>query len=136
MNSKLNVYRQNQVNTSSKEKLVLMLYDGAIKFLNKAIDAIDNNKPAEAHENLVRSQDIIIGLMSGLDLKVGKLAEDLFNLYEYMHYRLIEANTKKDKEIALEVLNMIKELRETWLQIMNQPKVTQTIQHGKASIAK
>ncbi|KUO52785.1 MAG: hypothetical protein APF76_02295 [Desulfitibacter sp. BRH_c19] len=123
MNAKLNAYKKNQVNTVSKEKLVLMLYDGAIKYLNKSLEVIDNNNPSEAHNHLISSQDIIIGLMSGINFEVGKLGEDLFNLYEYMHHRLVEANTTKDKDIVEEVLNMVKELREAWVQIIGTQKL-------------
>ncbi len=118
MDQKLNAYKQNQINTTSKEKLVLMLYDGEIKFLKKAIDAIEDNNIQEAHTNLVRSQDILVGLMSGLNMEAGQIAENLFNLYEYMHYKLMEANVAKDIKVIEEVLNMVSDLRDTWNKIL------------------
>lgn len=95
-----------------------MLYDGEIKFLKKSIEAIENKEMQNAHNHLIRAQDILTGLISGLNMDAGPIAENLFNLYEYMHNRLIEANLSKDTNLITEVLDMISELRETWLQIL------------------
>ena len=118
MTSPFNVYKANQVNTTSKEKLILMLFDGAIKFLTKAVVAVEEKNHQDAHTNLLRSQDIIIALMSGLNMKAGEISSNLFVIYEYMYYKLVEANTKKDKRLVTEVLEMVKELRDTWGQIL------------------
>ncbi len=120
MNSFANVYMKNQVQTNSPENLVLMLYDGAKKFTGRGIKAMEENNIEEANNNLVRSQDILAELMAGINFEAGELAENLFALYEYMHYRLIQANLKKDKEPAEEVLVMMSELRDTWAQMLKE----------------
>jgi flagellar secretion chaperone FliS len=118
MNSQINTYKKNQVNTASSEQLVLMLYDGARKFINLAITSLQDGDIQKANHNLIRSQNIVSGLMSGINFEAGELAENLYQLYEYMHYRLIQANLKKESEYAQEVLAMIEELRGAWVQIM------------------
>ncbi|WP_028307518.1 flagellar export chaperone FliS [Desulfitibacter alkalitolerans] len=123
MNSPVNTYLQQQVSTVSQEKLVLMLYDGEIKFLKKALESIAAKNIQEAHYNILRAQDILMGLMSGLNMSTGQIAENLFNLYEYMHSRLVEANIYKDTSIIEEVLTMIIDLRNTWNQILKTTKV-------------
>jgi len=123
VNSPVNTYLQQQVSTISKEKLVLMLYDGEIKFLKKALEAIAAKNIQEAHYNILRAQDILMGLMSGLNMSAGQIAENLFNLYEYMHSRLVEANISKDTSIIEEVLAMVIDLRNTWNQILKTTKV-------------
>lgn len=120
MNSPYNIYKANQVNTTSKERLVLMVYDGAVKYLTKAVAAIDDHDYQQAHAHLVRSQDIILALMSGLNMQAGDISNNLFNLYEYMHRQLVEANIKKDKELVERVLGMVSDLRDTWAQLMPQ----------------
>ncbi len=118
MNSQLNAYKQNQINTASSEKLVLMLYDGAGKFIKQAIKAMENCDIQTANNNLLRSQDIISELMANLNYEAGPIAQQYYTLYEYMHYRLVQANLKKDIPDAKEVLEMIGELRSAWAQII------------------
>lgn len=107
-------YRQTQVQTAKPEQLLLMLYDGAISFLKKAKMAIESKNITEAHTFLIKTQDIIIELMLSLNMEVGEIAVNLFRLYEYMHYRLVEANVNKDIKPVDEVLRMLQELRDTW----------------------
>lgn len=107
-------YRQTQIQTAKPEQLILMLYDGAISFLKKAKVSIENKNIEESHNLLIKAQDIIIELMASLNLEVGEIALNLFRLYEYMHYRLVEANIKKDEKPIDEVLSMLQELREAW----------------------
>jgi len=118
MNSVINVYKKNQINTTSSENLVLMLYDGARKFINRSIISLENDDIQAANYNLLRSQDILSELMSGINFEAGDIAEGLFAIYEYMHFRLIQANLKKDSQAAQEVLIMINELRDTWVQVL------------------
>lgn len=124
MNSALNVYQKNQVQTNTPEKLVLMLYEGAIKFISKGIKAIEEKDIQEANNNLIRSQDIMLELMSGINFEAGDIAKNLYVLYEYMHHRLMQANLKKEKESAQEVLNMVRELRDAWSQMLKENKAS------------
>lgn len=121
MNAQLFAYKKNQINTASSEDLVLMLYDGAIKFIKKAVQAVNNQNFEEANENFKRAQKIVAGLVSGLNFDAGEIAQNLYSLYEYMHHRLVQANLKKDVQAAEEVLTMIEELRTVWIQAVKSP---------------
>lgn len=114
-NPYLKQYQQTQVQTASPEKILIMLYDGCIQFLNKAKVGLEEKNIQETHNNLIGAQKIIAEFMNTLDIKKGgELAVNLFNLYEYLHFCLVEANMKKDIALVDEVLMHIKELRETW----------------------
>ncbi|HWQ76887.1 MAG TPA: flagellar export chaperone FliS [Syntrophomonas sp.] len=121
MNAQLFAYKKNQINTASSEDLVLMLYDGAIKFIKKAVLAVNNQNYEEANENFKRAQKIVAGLVSGLNYDAGEIAQNLYSLYEYMHHQLVRANMKKDVQAAEEVLTMIEELRTVWVQAVKSP---------------
>jgi len=115
MNPYLKQYQQTQVQTSSPEMLLIMLYDGAIQFLNKARIGIENNDIEEIHNNILGAQRIITEFMSTLDMKIGgDVARNLYNLYDYLHYRLVQANLKKDIAMVDEVLVHLKDLKQTW----------------------
>lgn len=111
-------YRNNAVNTASKGNLLLMLYDGAIKFLRFATIAIDDKNIQKANEYLIKTQDIISELMITLNFDVGgDIAKNLFSLYEYMNNELVEANISKDKEKIITIKVMLEDLRNTWAKI-------------------
>lgn len=110
-------YKQNDVLTASSGKLLIMLYDGAIKFLRFSKVAIDEENIESRNKYICKAQDIISELMATLNMDY-EISHSLFALYEYMKYRLVEANIKKDKEIIDEVLGMLTELRETWEKAM------------------
>lgn len=111
----LNVYQQNSVNTASKEKLLIMLYDGLVKFIKQGIIGIEENDIQTANTNLVKAQNIILEFMSTLNMDIGgEMAKSLMMLYDYMYRRLVEANIKKDAEIAKEVLGFSEELKEAF----------------------
>jgi flagellar protein FliS len=113
----LNVYQQNSVNTASKERLLLMLLDGLVKFIRQAIAGIEEKSIEKTNNNFVRAQSIISELMASLNMEVGgEISRSLSLLYEYMHRRLIEANMKKDTEIAKEILGFAEEIRDTFEQ--------------------
>lgn len=115
MNPYLKQYQTNQIQTATPEKILIMLYDGAIQFLNKAKKEIENKNIQEIHNNIVGAQRIIAELMNSLDLEVGgHVAVNLYSLYEYLHYRLVQANIKKDSAMVEEVLGHMKDLKETW----------------------
>ena len=103
--------------TASKEDLTLMLYEGGIKFCNQALLAIEKKDTTQAHQHIVRVQDIVREFQITLDKKY-PIAEQLDALYDYMHRRLVEANIKKDAVIVTEVRDMFRELRDTWKQAM------------------
>lgn len=115
-----NRYMEVQVQTAPPENLVLMLYDGAIRFATQAkADFAAGNREA-AHNNLTRAQDIVGELMGSLNMEMGEIAANLFSLYEYMQYRLIEANIKQSIENIDEALQMLRELRQTWAEAVRE----------------
>lgn len=116
-NSRHNAYANNAIMTASPEELTLMLYNGAIKFCNKAIHAIGMNDTEAAHAFIIRVQDIIQEFQVTLN-KDYEIANSLDLLYDYMMRRLIEANISKDADIVQEVANFLRELRDTWKEAM------------------
>jgi len=127
MNSakKLNAYRVNAVSTASAENLVVMLYDGAIRFLGMAIRAFEKDDPLDfnltVHTNITKTQAIIRELTRSLDVeKAGELGDSLVSLYDYFDTRLQEANIHKDKSILQEIQERIGELRDAWNESLNK----------------
>jgi len=108
------VYQENQVQTLSQEKLVLMLYDGAIKFCNQALQAMDKKDYAKTSHYIGRTQEILSELMVTLNYEAGEIARNLYRLYDFMYHWLIEANVKKSTKHIVDVRNMLTELRDTW----------------------
>ena len=119
MNSanKLSAYRANAVSSATPENLVVMMYDGAIRFLGAAIRAFEHEDPLDfnlnIHENITKTQAIVRELNHALDLENGgELAHSLSGLYIYFDNRLQEANISKNKEIIEEILQRISDLRD------------------------
>lgn len=106
-------YQENSVFTATPEELTLMLYNGLVKFLLKAQQAIDKKDIQRANENIIRAQDILTELRSSLDLKYG-IAKQLDALYDFMFFWLIDANIHKDSKKVDEVLVIAKDMRDTW----------------------
>jgi flagellar protein FliS len=110
-------YQNNKVMTASGPELTLMLYDGAIKFLNVADYAIEKKDVQKAHDNLIKTEKIIDYLRNTLDMKYS-VAQDFENMYSYIYRRLIEANLSKDKEIVAEILQHMHAIRDNWIEVM------------------
>lgn len=117
------MYQKNAVQTASPAKLTLMLYDGAVKFTNIAIEAIEAGDIEKAHNNIVKAQNIIVEFRSTLDMKY-PVAKDFDVVYDYIYRRLVEANMKKDKDILVEALKHIKTMRDTWKEVMKLNNVS------------
>lgn len=113
-----NVYKKTQVSTASQGELLLMLFDGAIKFANQAKDMISHRQLEKANEKLIRCQDIVNELITSLNLDTGEIANNLHQLYSYIYERLVQANIKKDIEQLDEAIYMLSELRDTWRQVV------------------
>ena len=110
-------YKTQSINTSTPEELTLKLYEGCIKFINIAIIAIDENDIQKSNANILKAQNIINELNITLDMNY-EISNNLRQLYDYLHTRLIEANLKKDKSILEEVKDFVVEFRDTWKQAM------------------
>lgn len=108
-------YRQSSVQTSTPAQLVIMLYDGAIRFVRTAMDGLSKQDYEKTNLNFGKAQSIVSELMSTLDYSY-EISKNLYSLYEYTNYLLIEANIRKSPEKAEEAIGYLTELRETWLQ--------------------
>lgn len=117
----LNQYKQNTVFTATPEELTLMLYDGAIKFMNIGKYNIENNNIAKSHEALMRAQDIITELNSSLNMEY-EVSTNLRDLYEFIMDKLIDANIHKQIEPIEEALEIVTEMRDTWKEAMLKVK--------------
>jgi flagellar protein FliS len=124
MNPYAKTYQSQQVETASQEQILIMLYDGAIRFLNVAKTAWNDDKDLEKYHNyVVKAQRIVFELMTSLDMEIGgEIAQNLFRLYEYLHYQLIQADIKKDATMLDEVLTHLKLLRDTWVEAIDNAR--------------
>jgi len=116
-------YNNSKIMTASPAELSLMLYEGAIKFCNIAIIAIEQKDIEKAHINITKANNIIMEFQITLDHKY-LVAQEFQNVYDYIYDRLVEANIKKDKEIMEEVLLHLRGLRDTWKEVMRLTKTT------------
>ncbi|MCI5856487.1 MAG: flagellar export chaperone FliS [Agathobacter sp.] len=110
-------YNNSKILTASPAELTLMLYDGAIKFANIAIVGIETNDIEKAHNNIRKTERIIVEFDTTLDDRY-EVSKDFHNVYRYLLRRLNEANMKKDKEILEEVLKHLRTMRDTWKEVM------------------
>ena len=123
MNGYTNNYLANQVNTASPEQLMLMLYDGAVRFASLAIKAITDGTPDKRSFYINKTYAILSEFAATLDHnKDAQLAENLDALYSYMQQQLMEANLKNETAPVVEVKNMLSDLRQTWAQAIEMNK--------------
>lgn len=130
-------YLETAVETASPARLIVMLYDGAIRFINTAIDAMQNRQYDQQNYYLQRAQKILAELISSLDFtRGGEIAENLFRLYTYMYNQLVEANLQDSVERAQHVVNLLAELREAWDIVASQGEAASAtpIASGKVSL--
>lgn len=113
-NNALNAYKNNSVNYASKEQLLLMLVDGAVRFSKVAKEALEEKNIQKSHENLVKVQNIFTELMVTLDRSAGEWAVQTYNIYDFIKTRLFEVNLKKDVKMMEELMPVIESVRDTW----------------------
>lgn len=114
-NNAYNAYKTNSVNYASKEQLLLMIVDGAVKFSKIAKQGMEEKDIKKAHENIIKTQNIFYELMATLDVeKGGEWAENLMRVYDFIVQRLLQANLKKDAKIMDEIIPVIEDIRDTW----------------------
>lgn len=122
-----NQYKQTEINTANQGKLIVMLYDGAIKFMKIAQENMDVKTYDIVNTNIIKAQDIITELLLSLNMKDGgEISSNLFNLYLYFKKRLLEANIKKSKEMIEEVVVHMSLLRESWNKISAKDNPVET----------
>jgi len=132
-------YLKNEIEGATKGKLVLLLYDGAIKFINMAIKSIEDKNIVDAHENIIKAENIFYELLSTLNMEAGEIAENLFKLYDFCIWQLIEANKSKDSEKLTPVLGITKTLRDAWKEVVTkeeqEKQSTQKVEGVKLNVA-
>ncbi len=113
-----NEYRRNEIATSSQGKLIIMMYEGAVKFVKMAIDGIDKNDLAKKGTYINKTHDIINELSLALDLKKGgEVSRQLETLYQFMLRQLTLANIKSDRKVLESVLSVLVPLQEAWVEL-------------------
>ena len=118
-------YQKSSVHTASPGQLVLMLYDGALKFMTMAENGLELKNPRERNEtvnnNLIKAQNILAELQSSLDMKVqGDFPKTMFQLYDFMLRQLQQANIEKKKEPITVVYKMLKDIRDAWDEMLKK----------------
>lgn len=116
----LKKYQEMEIQTSSPEKLILLLYDEAIKCLNQVKTKLGGGNIEEVNRLFLKTQKIIRELTCSLNLEVGEVSIRWRSLYEYIYQRLIQANIEKNPRIIEEVLSLLRPLREAWIKAMEQ----------------
>jgi len=131
-------YREIQIKTASKGKLIVLLYDGLVKFLDIAIENIPEKKYDVVNTNIIKSQDIITELIMSLNMEAGDFSQRLLSIYSYLNMKLIEGNMKKDVESVKFVKKMVVELRDAWKKIVKNspnPDINEMKREGGIDIA-
>ncbi len=108
---------ENTILTATKEELTLMLYDGALKFCNQAIIAIEKKDNEKAHNLIIRIEDIVREFQITLNRDY-EISKQLDVMYDYMYRRLVDANMQKSVEILEEVRDLIRGFRDMWKEAM------------------
>ena len=121
MSNTLNPYQVNAVMTASPQQLTLMLFDGAIKFCNLAIEGIEEKNIEKANNNIIKVEKIIEELNITLDRKCD-VTNEIALLYDYMHRLLEQANIKKDAEMVLECKDLVVQFRDMWKEVIKLTK--------------
>ena len=125
-----NAYKKASVNTLDQNKLIIMLYDGAIKNASFAVEHMKSEEIEKVHDCLIKTKNIVTELMATLNMdQGGDIAKNLQSLYNYMFSQLIEANMEKKPEPVIVVIDLLKELRAAWVQINSKKKSGATKQN-------
>ena len=117
-------YQAQSVLSASAGQLILMLYDGALRFLGHARDALEMPETTPkrieiVNTNILKAQNIIVELQGSLNLEAGgDHAKNLDRLYDYYLRRLLEANLKKQADPLLEVERLVRTLRDGWAEML------------------
>ena len=119
----LGAYKKTSINTASKEQILIMLYQAAIKNCKKAMEAIDNDNVAQKGEYVGKLQDIIIELNNSLDFDVAEdVANELSSLYDYILFASTKANIEKDSSHLNSCLDVLNTLYDGWVEAIKSLK--------------
>jgi flagellar protein FliS len=129
-NNPLNIYRKTATTTASPGELVLMLFDGALRFMTAAEIGFQEENFArrneQIHNNILRAQAIITELQATLNMEVGgEFSENLYRLYDFMQNQLSQANREKNIEKIKVGVGFVQDIREAWAQMLLQTATEQ-----------
>ena len=114
----LRSYQTNDIATSSQAQLILMLYDGALQAVNKAMQCMDQKEVAGQSNHILKAQDIINELSLALDMKQGgDLSKTLEQLYQFVLNQLLQANITSEKIYLESIVKILSPLRDAWHRI-------------------
>ncbi|NMA68265.1 MAG: flagellar export chaperone FliS [Desulfitobacterium sp.] len=118
MNSQMaNTYKQQQILTAPPEQLTLLLYNGALRFLNESIQALEAKDLQKSHEANLRVQAIVREFMATLNMDM-EISKNWMALYDYVEDCLIQGNIKKDVQLLQNAKDILEEMRNTWYEAM------------------
>lgn len=130
INNPYKAYQSNSVTTATPGELTLMLYNGSLKFIKQAGEAIQEKNMQEKNINLQKVQKIINELMITLNMDV-PVSKNMMAMYDYMNRRLMEANLRNDLTILSEVEEYMTEFRDTWKEVVQIHRQRQHSQGGR-----
>ncbi len=127
MGNRANQYKQTAIKTASPGQVLLMLYEGAIQHLRKAVDCMDKKDIAGKGKFIGKAHDIVNELTATLDFNVGgEIAKDLERLYNFISSQLIKANMENSKDTLVQVIKLLETLLAGWRGAVEQ------VQKGQA----
>lgn len=108
-------YQNLAINTLTPGELIILLYDEISLSLNKAMYNIKNSKTNDAHNNIIKAENIVLYLIDILDMNY-PIADKLLELYDFIYKQLVKANVEKNPKLIEETLKLADSLKETWKQ--------------------
>lgn len=121
VNNAAEAYKRQQIMTATPEALTLMLYNGCLKFMTEGMEHIDNKEWEAANNSIQKAENIISEFRITLNMEYD-IAKQLMPLYNYTYDRLVEGNIKSDNKLIQEAFDIIKELRDAWVQAMKKAR--------------
>lgn len=115
------IYKNSKEQTASKEDIITMMYDGAIRFCNVAITELELKNIENVNTNLKKAQRVIEELILTLDKRY-PVSQEFKQVYEYIIELLVQANVKKDKEMIEKACEEIRGMRDTWVEVVKRAK--------------
>ena len=121
--NRLDAYKETHIKTASGGKLILMIYDEAIRQLDIAMESLENNsyKMDNVSNSIIKTQDLITELIVSLDFeKGGEIASSLFSLYMFFNQQLMDANINKDVDLLKKIRVYLTDLRTSWTEVVGK----------------
>jgi flagellar protein FliS len=130
-------YRATKVETAGSVDLIVMLYQGAVRFIRVGLEALDRHDYQTVNTNFVKAQNIVVELRGSLNHEDGgDIARQLSSLYEYCYRQLVMANLKKDPAPAREVIGILRDLGTAWQQVASQQRQARAVNVGRPQMAR